>query len=97
MSDSAGGVWAVIDRDYGERPLRRGEEWPEQGVRFRTRRGSFELPKSLRDGDPDEWARSFARHLPSEAEQAGGILNISSRVEGRVEVFTWRIIKVTPA
>jgi hypothetical protein len=88
-------IFADLVRDR-QRPLRRGEEWPEQGVRFRTRRGSFSLPKALRD-EPDEWARSFARHLPSEAEQAGGTLSISSRVEGKLEVFTWRIIKVVPA
>lgn len=88
---------ALLEQSRRQRqPLRRGEEWPEQGVTFRTRRGSFELPKALRD-DELEWSRAFARHLPSEAEQAGGILNISSRVEGRVEVFTWRIIKVVPA
>ena len=66
--------------------------WPPQGVTFAVRRGTFTLPRGLRDDDPEEFGRAFARALEGKDGAA-----ISSRVEGQREVFTWRIIRVVPA
>lgn len=78
--------------------LRRGDRvvgaWPEQGVEFSVRRGTFTLPRGLRDDDPIEFTRAFASRMPP-AELGKPI--ISARAEGDREVITWRIIRVVAA
>lgn len=71
--------------------LRAGEPWPERGVTFSTRKGSFTIAKGLRDRDPDAFAYQYASHLPD------GVTSVSSRVEGDVEVFTWRMTRTVAA
>ena len=76
------------------RPTVRGP-WPEGGVAVEvTRRGEFTIEAGLRDRDPDAFARAFASSLPDIYD---GKLDVSSRREGKVDRFRWRIIRVVAA
>lgn len=68
-------------------PLGKGEAWPEAGVHLRVRRGSFSIPGGLPE---DEHKRAIASRVHPDAN------SISVRREGKLEVVTWRIIKVHP-
>lgn len=67
--------------------LERGEEWPEAGVHIRVRRGSFTIPAGL---DELDRKRAIGQRVHPDAN------SVSVRREGKVDVVTWRIIKVHP-
>jgi len=56
-------------------------------IRFNVRRGSFTIPRALRDLDPDEWARRFASSVPDDPD-----VMVSSVRDGDDDVFTWRVV-----
>lgn len=86
---------ALIEQQRSGIAIGKGEPWPEQGVAFRVRRGSFRIPKGLRDRDPDEYARLFASRMPP--SDMGGTLVITTRPDGHNELVTWRVIRVVSA
>lgn len=67
--------------------------WPEQGVTFQVRRGSFRLPKGLA-ADPDAFGHELGRRLPP---RDMGKLVTTITPEGGEVVVRWRIIRVVAA
>lgn len=67
--------------------LAAGEAWPEAGVHIRVRRGSFTIPLGL---DEHERAKAIAQRIHPDAN------SMTVRREGKLEVVTWRIVKVHP-
>lgn len=68
-------------------------EWPEQGVAFDVRRGSFVIPPELFDeGREHELARFFARSIPDEAETGR-----REKLRGGAVRIHWRIVRVVAA
>lgn len=67
-------------------------KWPRGGVRFEVQRGTFTIPYALRDDDPDAFARRFAQALDGRHGAT-----VTSRREGELEVFTWRVTRLVAA
>lgn len=67
--------------------------WPEQGVAFRVRRGSFRVPKSVHANEL-EWSRTLGMRLPPTDM---GKLVLTVQPESDEVVVRWRIIRVVAA
>lgn len=66
-------------------------EWPERGVTFDVRRGSFVIPAEMFD-DEHELARFFAQRMPDDAK-----VGRRERLPGGAIRIHWRIIHVVAA
>ena len=67
--------------------------WPERGVEFRVRRGSFRLPKAVHANEV-LWRQELGRRLPP-ADMGKLVLTVMP--EGDEVVVRWRIIRVVAA
>lgn len=67
--------------------------WPEQGVAFRVRRGSFRLPRSLASSEVALKSAIAGRLPPSDM----GKLVLTVMPESDELVVRWRIIRVVAA
>lgn len=67
--------------------------WPEQGVAFRVRRGSFRVSKAVHANEA-AWANELGRRLPP-ADMGKLVLTVMP--EGNEVVVRWRVIRVVAA
>lgn len=72
-------------REGGERMAH--DDVSDRVVTFRTTRGTFSIPRALKETDPEAWAYRFASSMPDDA-------TATSVRDGELDLFTWRIIRV---